>query len=355
MTLYDLAALTVLLVEDNDYVRKIMKEVLRDLSVGEVIAVENGVEAVGVLRTGAGQHYEKPIDLVISDLIMAPMDGLLLLKWLRLNKASPNRFMPFIMMSGAADREGVAEARDCGATEFLAKPFSAQSVSDKILQVIDRPRQFVASGNYFGPDRHRRQNSVEVERRKNDPSRAHIVYTNTATTRPPKPGEVYLFRLNNELKIKAGGLGVSGAGKLPLAVLKEADERLQRESLEFHDWATGYLMTVSSLCDRALTIAETARRPHFKNINLLAHELRSQGGTFGYPLITVVGKMLYETTHPLCPMNDRAISIVKAHVDTMYTVFRDRVTGEGGEIGQELIASLGQSINRFMRAAATPS
>ena len=82
---------------------------------------------------------------------------MLFLRWLRGAAESPNRFVPFIMLSGAADNDYVTASRDLGTTEFLAKPFSAQSVYRRLLEVIDRPRQFITNNSYFGPDR-RRQN-----------------------------------------------------------------------------------------------------------------------------------------------------------------------------------------------------
>ena len=51
----------------------------------------------------------------------------------------------------------MAEARDLGVTEMLAKPYSIDGVATRLLQVIDRPRQFVHTGDYFGPDRRRHQ------------------------------------------------------------------------------------------------------------------------------------------------------------------------------------------------------
>jgi DNA-binding NtrC family response regulator len=47
------------------------------------------------------------------------------------------------MMSGAAEAPNVQEARDCGANEFIAKPFSAESVSLRVLQIINSPREII--------------------------------------------------------------------------------------------------------------------------------------------------------------------------------------------------------------------
>lgn len=352
MTAYDLDRFCILLVDDNKFVRDILREVLRLLSVGEVITAESGVDAIEILSTKNGTYGQR-IDLVISDLVMAPIDGLLLLKWIRQGKESPNRFMPFIMMSGAADADSVEKVRDAGANEFLAKPFSAASVSERILQVIDRPRQFVATRDYFGCDRRRKRDLMLAEdQRVLGEKQATIVYSTGKIIRPKSSDDVYLFRLPNSMKEKAGGLGAREPGMLPVKHLKEADARLERKSIEFQDWALGYLATLSRLCERALTQPENQRSKHFKNINLLAHELRGQGGIFGYPIITNVGEMLYKTTISPCPTEDRAVRIIKAHIDTMRTVFREQITGDGGKVGVALLEELKRSIIKYMKEDA---
>ena len=169
MAVYNLERLSVLLVEDNKFVRFTLENLLHQLQFRQIMTACNGAEAIEQLKTrhenrkttgGAG------LDIVLSDLVMAPVNGLLLLRWMRSSKESPNRFVPFIMLSGAADEEYVHAARDLGVTEFLAKPFSAASVFRYILEAIDHPRQFVASNKYYGPDRRRRDIPVEDDRRK---------------------------------------------------------------------------------------------------------------------------------------------------------------------------------------------
>ena len=91
----------------------------------------------------------EPVDIVISDLVMSPVNGLHLLQWLRDDKASPNRFMPFVMLSAAADRQNVEEARDHGVNDFMGKPFAVDNIYKVLQRIIDTPRQFVVTQAYF--------------------------------------------------------------------------------------------------------------------------------------------------------------------------------------------------------------
>jgi FixJ family two-component response regulator len=70
------------------------------------------------------------------------------------------------MLSGHSAAAKVAEARDAGVTEFLAKPFSVTMLAQKLQTVIERPRQFVHTSTYFGPDRRRRGNTFAGQERR---------------------------------------------------------------------------------------------------------------------------------------------------------------------------------------------
>ena len=353
MPTFSLERCNLFLAEDNDYIRSVLDNLLRHLSFENITVAENGADAIDYFKTLCGPQGASKghaIDLVISDLVMSPVNGLLLLRWLRTAKESPNRFMPFIMLSGAADNEYVHAARDLGVTEFLAKPFSAQSVSSRILEVINFPRQFVATQSYFGPDRRRQEGSAPtMERRMTEEKDVAIVYSPEKAVKPETPTDVWYFRLPNSLKDKAGGLGLSGPCELPLDFLEEAEQQLQRDALDFTQWAHDYLKKLSFLCDKALD-GTGSRRESFEEINLLAHELRGQGGTFGYPLITIFGKMLYDATGQNCRQDDIAVELVQAHIDAMRAVLRDKVSGDGGAIGRELQRSLEAVVEKLTKA-----
>ena len=141
--------LKILLVDDNHHMRLLLTEILRAIGVREVYEAANGAEALQLLRNN-------PIDIVITDLAMQPLDGIDLVRRLRNANESPNPMVPVIMVTGHSTLRRVAEARDVGVTEFLSKPVTARGVIERISRVVEHPRPFVKSGTYFGPDRRRR-------------------------------------------------------------------------------------------------------------------------------------------------------------------------------------------------------
>ena len=350
MATYDFDRFNIFLVEDNTYIRRTMEDLLKTLGFGRVITAESGADAIQHLKTmsdGKKMVGSLALDIIISDLVMSPVNGLLLVRWVRSAKESTNRMIPFIMLSGAADHEYVRAARDLGATEFLAKPFSVESVYKKILEVVDFPRQFVTTQKYFGPDRRRKNyGPPEEERRITEDDSVVIVYSADKVNKPKTPTDVWYFRLPNHLKGKAGGMGgSSGPGEIPTELIEQAEQQLERAALDFTDWALGYLAKLSDLCTEAL-MKPGRRDEYFHEINVLAHELRGQGGTFGYPLISIFGKMLYDVTGDGCSEDDSAVEIVKAHIDTMRAVLREKIVGDGGTLGRDLLKSLRAAIGK---------
>jgi CheY-like chemotaxis protein len=141
--------LKILLVDDNHHMRVLLIEILRAIGVKHVFEANDGAEALQLMRTHA-------IDIIMSDLAMEPLDGIDFVRLLRNSPDSPNPMAPVIMITGPSTMKRVSEARDVGVTEFLSKPVTARGVLERISRVVENPRPFIRTQNYFGPDRRRR-------------------------------------------------------------------------------------------------------------------------------------------------------------------------------------------------------
>jgi CheY-like chemotaxis protein len=141
--------LRVLVVEDNQHMRSLLRSLLNSIGIREIHEAANGATALEILR-------EKSCDLILSDLAMKPMDGIDFTRDVRQSPRSANPFVPVIMVTGHTERHKVEAARDAGVTEFIAKPVTAQSLFARIAEILERPRAFVRCESYFGPDRRRK-------------------------------------------------------------------------------------------------------------------------------------------------------------------------------------------------------
>ena len=143
-----LQALQVLLVDDNQHMRAITSAVLQSAGVRKVREAAHGTAGLEILR-------EQAIDLAIVDFNMFPLDGVEFTRLVRNSPDTTNPYLPIIMMTGHSEKSRVYEARDAGVTEFVVKPITAKAILDRIQAVIFRPRPFVKTDGYFGPDRRR--------------------------------------------------------------------------------------------------------------------------------------------------------------------------------------------------------
>lgn len=147
----DLKKISILVAEDLTPMRSLIVSVLDAFGVGKVYEASNGDKAFQMFQT------YKP-DIIITDWLMEPTDGLEFIRMVRKSKTSPNPLVPIIVITGYSAHQRVTMARDLGATEFLTKPFTGRDLAKRLNQIINRPRDFVETDSFFGPDRRRRKN-----------------------------------------------------------------------------------------------------------------------------------------------------------------------------------------------------
>lgn len=147
---YKFNSAKILVVDDMLPMQTLLKSLLGLFGFKEIEVAENG-------ESGFKKHCKFDPDVVLVDWMMEPLDGIEMTRKIRNDPQSPNRFVPVILMTGFSSRLRVERARDIGITEFLVKPFTARDLYEKIERITERPRQFVDSRNFFGPDRRRKR------------------------------------------------------------------------------------------------------------------------------------------------------------------------------------------------------
>lgn len=125
----DFSQFDVLIAEDNQFVRRLVREVLYGFGVGKVREVADGGRALHEVQKSAP-------DLIICDWVMAPLDGLSLLRKLREDGRGRTRRIPVIILSGHATDNHVAQALGEGADSYIVKPFNATTLMTHILKVV---------------------------------------------------------------------------------------------------------------------------------------------------------------------------------------------------------------------------
>ena len=153
LTKYDIEvqvrSLGVLVVDDSQYMRKIVRNLLLNVGVKEVFEASDGVAGLEAIRT------IEP-DIVVLDWELPLLNGAELVRIVRSPDVFPVPHVPIIMLSSHADRSRVIEASQIGVNEYLVKPVSAKSLLDRIVSILANPRPIVRVGGYYGPEPRRR-------------------------------------------------------------------------------------------------------------------------------------------------------------------------------------------------------
>src|SRR5262245_4648046 len=122
-----LPALSILVVDDEQSVQRLVRVMLTDMDVTQVQSAKDGRAALELLNQ-AGQK----IDVIVCDWNMPRMSGLELLKEVR----ASNPQMRFIMLTGRNDIDSVRTARAHGVDSYLLKPFSAEQLREKLTALL---------------------------------------------------------------------------------------------------------------------------------------------------------------------------------------------------------------------------
>ena len=149
MSGYRFDRLKILVVDDNQHMRKLVVTILQAFGTIQIFEAPSGESAWAILR-------DANPDVVILDWQMDGMSGLDFVRLARTSPQTPNPFVPIIMLTGHTHIDHVRQARDAGANEFLAKPVSVKAILTRLISVIEHPRPYVRAGSYFGPCRRRR-------------------------------------------------------------------------------------------------------------------------------------------------------------------------------------------------------
>lgn len=136
--------LRVLVVDDNQYMRGVVRGLLTNIGVKKVLEAGDGIAALELIR-------ETYPDIVVLDWEMPLLNGPELVRIVRSPGAFPVPDIPIIMLTAHGERWRVVEAAKLGINEFLCKPVSVKALFDRIISILLKPRRTVKVGKYYGP------------------------------------------------------------------------------------------------------------------------------------------------------------------------------------------------------------
>lgn len=136
--------LSILVVDDNQYMRKIVRNLLVNIGVRKVYEASDGIAGLDAIRIVTP-------DVVIIDWELPLLNGAEFVRIVRSPGVFPFSDIPIIMLSSHGERWRVVEAVRIGVNEYLRKPVSAQALLDRLTAIVAKPRPVVQMGDYYGP------------------------------------------------------------------------------------------------------------------------------------------------------------------------------------------------------------
>ncbi len=325
--------LRVLVIDDNRHTLDLLTNILQGFGIRHVYPLDAAVEAFSQLRAS-------PVDFAVVDWEMEPMNGVDFVRLLRTEKDSPNIFLPTIMVTGNNEIAHVTGARDAGANEYLIKPVSPKILYDRINSIIWNPRPFVRTETYFGPDRRRRDGKIKGrERRETEPDFIYPPNMRPGAVPGPAVEERTLDPEEEEM-------------------MRRAEAAVEALKTQYPDYARQHIANLEAAC-RLAEADPGGRDDHLKKVASIAHDVKGEGTTYGYPLMTELGGSLCKFVKHVKGSGPgiggdqlgliAQLDLIAKHVEAMTVVIRERMEGDGGPIGQEMVATIGKAVSRLSR------
>jgi len=122
-------ALRILVVDDFETMRRIIRALLREVGYSLIDEAEDGMVALGMLN-------KAQYDFVVSDLNMPNMDGFELLK--QIKQSETLKHLPVLLVTAEARKEDILRAAQLGAAGYIVKPFTRATLEDKVARILQR-------------------------------------------------------------------------------------------------------------------------------------------------------------------------------------------------------------------------
>lgn len=142
--------MSVLILDDSDNMCRILARLLRSFGSEDICIAHGGAKALKILQ-------KRDIDLAIVDWHMEGLNGIDFSRHVRNRKTSPVPYLPIILLTAFTDVAQIKIAQDVGVSEILTKPVSPDALYGRLTLAVRKPRPFIETTEYFGPDRRRKE------------------------------------------------------------------------------------------------------------------------------------------------------------------------------------------------------
>jgi len=150
----------------------------------------------------------------------------------------------------------------------------------------------------------------------------------------PAPAQVIHPPKTLQNKVDKGG-----PGAVDLDALAKAEEVIANLADDYLDWVKEDLVRLETAYEE-LKKGEGDVKANLDSIFQIAHDMKGQGGSFGYDLMTAIGDQLCRMVERMETVGPRELTMVRVHIDAMRVVITKSLKGDGGNEGRQLLMGL---------------
>lgn len=151
----------------------------------------------------------------------------------------------------------------------------------------------------------------------------------------------FVFEAPHEIRRK-----VKGGGPLDAATLLRIEAAVAEQSAAFCE---GVARDIDRMQQLVAAFASRPRDAVKQDILAVLHEVRGQGTTFGFPLLTRIGNALSRFLQSIATVDDDAVEVVTGHLQAMQGVVGNRLSGDGERVGEQILRALDQAVQRYSK------
>jgi chemotaxis protein histidine kinase CheA len=157
--------------------------------------------------------------------------------------------------------------------------------------------------------------------------------------------EMEIINPPNTLKNK---VREGGPGAVDLATLERAENVIAQMADSYLEWVQEDLVRMDGAY-KTLAAAAAPRKEEADQVFQIAHDIKGQGGSFGYDLMTVIANELCRLIERQDTFGDAEVQAIKVHIDAMKLVIQNRMKGDGGANGQALVEGIRQVGDKLIK------
>ncbi len=330
-----------LLIVDHDFqLSPIVRSVLLSLGFSDVTLARNGKDAKHLLT------YHN-VDLVFTEWNLEHMSGPDLVRYVRSDKSFRNPLLPMIMLTGRGSAIDVQTARDCGVNEYLLKPLNAKTIVHRISEIVERPRPFVLSQGFTGPDRRRKGTAgIAPEKDRRDTSNQPALISKDQAGAVNKIVRPRMVPPDFSLRKKLG-INTPLSEIITDSMIAQAQDVFNDAQDASLEWIREDIAAVEQAIGR---IAAGDKAGGTNALNNAALSIKSRAGTFGYACVSDIAWQLYCYCRAGSERGQTLRSeVLLKHAQSIKALIAHKITGDAGETGRELLKELRELTKKYSR------